>query len=259
MALKLSACLRNAMLERGDLSNEMSNCVLKLYSGAQPATAETAPSGTLLCTYSGASGALTREVLSQGTVTITGAAGSIDTLTVNSLEIMGSSTAFNTSLTQTVLDIAAKINRNPKNRLFVASGSVGVLTITAKPGLGTLPNGWVVASTATTLGRTDVNMGTTTAGVAAVNGLLWGDVAAGVLSKHPTQVWSGVAGATGTAGWFRFEASVTDAGGTDSTESIKRIDGSVGTSGAELNMANTTITSAITQTVDSFTLTLPTS
>lgn len=257
MALRLSSALRNALLEMGSLKHVMSNCVIKVYSGAQPATADTAPSGTLLCTYSNASGALTREVLAVGSVDLTGgAAGSVDTLTVNSIEIMGSATPFNTSLAQTAADVVAKINNNPKNLLFKASvTSTDVITITAKPGLGALANGWVVASTVTTITKTDANMA---GGVTAVNALTWGDASAGTLVKHPSETWSGVAGNTGTAGWFRLEAAVADAGGTDSSEAILRLDGSVATSGAELNMASTSIVSGAVQTISSFSITLPT-
>lgn len=261
MALRITAALRDALLENQDLKHAMANCVLKLYSGSQPATAETAPSGTLLCTISDASGALTREVLSQGSVALTGgAAGSVDTLAVNSLEIMGSATAFNTSLIQTATDIVTKINNNPKNLLFKASnvaGTSATITITAKRGLGTLPNGWAVASTATTITKTDTAMGTVTAGVAPVNGLNWGSVAAGVLAKLSTQTWSGNPAVAGTAGWFRYEAAVLDAGGTDASEGVYRIDGTIGSSGADLNMT-TTITLGVPVTIGSYTLTLPT-
>jgi len=258
MALKLSAALRNAMLEGSSLKHLLSNCVLKVYSGSQPSTADAAPTGTLLCTYSASSGALTREVLSSGSVELTGGgSGSVDTLTVNSLEIMGSATAYNTSLTQTAEDICTKINNNPKNHLFTAANNSSVtVTITAKPGMGTFPNAWVVASTVTTITKTDSNMAS---GVNAANGLQWGDAAAGVLSKLSTQTWSGAAGNTGTAGWFHFEASVTDAGALDSAEAIKRMDGAVATSGAELNLSTTSIVSGATQTVDTMTITLPTS
>lgn len=256
MALRLSTAFRNALNESGSWRNMLSNCVLKVYTGAQPADANQAPTGTLLVTYSDAGGAITREVLASGTVTLTGgASGSVDTLTVNSLEIMGSSTPFNTSLSQTATDVANKINFNPKNLLFAASAAGAVITITAKNGLGTLANGWVVASTATTITKTDVNMA---GGVLAVNCLKWGDSAAGILAKHPTQVWQGTAVATGTAGWFRFEASVSDAGGVDSSELVMRVDGAVATSGAELNMPSTSIVSAAVQTISSFSITLPT-
>ena len=102
MALRLSAKLRDDLLKGTGLAQAMSNCVFKIYSGSQPATAETAPTGTLLCTFSNASGALTREVLSYGSVALTGgSSGSVDTLTVNSIEIMGSATSYDTSLIQT--------------------------------------------------------------------------------------------------------------------------------------------------------------
>lgn len=257
MALRLTAKLRDDLMKGIGLAQAMSNCVFKIYTSAQPATAELAPTGTLLCIYSDASGALTREVLSTGSVALlTGAAGSINTITVNSIEIMGSATNFNTSLTQTAADICTKINNNPKNLLFTAANNASAtVTITAKPGLGSLPNAWVVASTATTLTKTDTNMA---GGVTAVNGLNWGAPVAGVLPSLSTQVWSGVAVAGGTAGWFRIEAAVADAGGIDATESIRRIDGAVATSGGELNMGNTTIIAALTQTITSYALTLPT-
>lgn len=261
MTFKVSKAIRNAMLESQPLKLAMSNCVLKVYTGTQPTTADSAPTGTVLCTYSASSGALTREVLAQGSVALTGgASGSLDTLTVNSLEIMGSATSFDTTLTVTATNIVTKINNNPKNQLITASNVAGTsttITLTAKPGVGVIT--WTVASTATTITKTDTNMGTTTAGTAPVNCLQWGDSAAGALSKLSSQTWSGVAGNTGTAGWFRLEASVSDAGALDSAEAISRIDGAIGTSGQELNLSSLTITSGATQTVDTFTLTLPTS
>jgi hypothetical protein len=257
MAWKVSFALRNAMLEQGSFKRAMSNCFIKVYTGSQPATAELAPTGTLLNTYSDASGAPTREVRAQGTVTYTGTSGSADTLTVDGKEVMGGTVTNTGVLADTVAAIRDKINNNPKNQLFVASASAGVLTLTAKQGLGTLVNGWAVVSTTTTMGRTDVNIGTTTAGVTALNGLNWGDAVAGVLPKHPTQSWSGVPGNTGTAGWFRIEAAVSDAGGVDSTESILRVDGLCATSGAEMNM-NTSFTTGVGKALSDFSVTLPT-
>jgi len=257
MAWRPSKAIRNAMEESGDFKHSMSHSFMKWYTGAQPATPETAPSGTLLVTLSLASGAPTREVLSVGSVDLTGGgSGSVDTITVNSIEIMGSSTPFNVSLAQTAADVATKINNNSKNYLFTSDvTATDQINIRAKAGMGTLPNGWVVASTVTTITKTDANMA---GGVNPVNGLSWGDAAVGTLTKLTTQVWSGVAVATGTAGWFRIEASVSDAGGTDSTESIFRADGTIATSGAEINMGSTSITSGLTYTLDSFTVTLPT-
>lgn len=264
MAWRPSAALRNFLLEGGSLKKALSNCVIKVYTGAQPATAEAAPTGTLLCTYSKASGALTREVRSAGSVDLTGgASGSINTITIATsgastiIELFdGVAVPFNTSLAQTALDAATKINDNPKNHLFDASVSAtDKIDIVARPGMGALPNGWTVVSAVTTITKTDSNFA---GGVTAVNGLNWGDSAAGVLTKLGTETWSGVAVATGTAGWFRIEAAVSDAGGTDASEAIIRVDGSIATSGAELNMTPTSIVSGATQTISSFTITLPT-
>lgn len=257
MAFRPSKALRNYMLEDGAFKKAMSNSTMRWYTGSQPATPETAPSGTLLNTITLASGALTREVLSAGSVDLTGgASGSVDTITVNSIEIMGSATSFITSLALTAAAIATKINDNPMNHLFTASVSAtDKIDIKAKPGLGALPNGWVVASTVTTITKTDANMAS---GVTAVNGLNWGDGTANTIVKLATASWSGTAVATGTAGWFRFEAAVADALGTDSTESILRLDGAIATSGAEFNMSSTSITSGVSYSVDSFTITFPT-
>jgi hypothetical protein len=258
MALRLSAALRNAILYGRALKYDLSNCVLKIYTGSQPASADAAPTGTLLVTFSNASGALTREVLSVGSLTLSGTSGSADTFTLNSIEIMGGSVASDGTVAGTATLVAKAINDNPKNVYVVASttGASGVITLTAKPGLGSLPNTWVPAGTGTTISFASAsNMAS---GVTAVNGLKWGDVAAGVLSKLALQTWSGVAVATGTAGWFRFEAAVADAGALDTTESVKRMDGACSTSGAELNLSSTAILNTATQTIDTFTVTLPT-
>jgi hypothetical protein len=256
MALRLSKGLRNFINEGGSLKQALAGGKLLIYSGSQPADADSAVAGTLLATITLASGAHTAEVQSLGSVDLTGgAAGSVDTLTVNSIEIMGSSTPFNTSLAVTAQDVCDKINNNPKNALYQAFVSAtDVINIRAKPGLGTLPNGWVVASTVTTITKTDSNMA---GGVNSVNGLLLGDSTDGRVVKLPSQTWSGVAGATGTAGWFRFVGAVADAGSADSSQVFHRLDGNIATSGANLNMSNTSIVSAATQTIDTFAATLP--
>jgi hypothetical protein len=258
MALRPSIALRNAIAESVPLKRALSNCVLKVYSGSQPATAEAAPTGTLLCTYSLSSGTPTREVLSTGSEDLTaGTTGGVATFVVNTIEIMGSSTAFDTSLAVTAAAVITKINDNPKNHLFDAYiSATDVINIRARPGMGTLPNTWVVDATYTgDMAGTSANMAS---GVSAANCLNWGDSAAGVLTKKSTETWSGVAAATGTAGWFRFEASVSDAGGLDSSEAIMRLDGAVATSGSDLNMTPTAIVIGATQTVSSCAITFPT-
>ena len=266
MALRLSAALRNAVLKGRSLKFEMSNCFLKLYTGSQPATAEAAPTGTLLCTYSVSSGAITREVLAVGSLTLsTCTSGTIDTIKLTppgpgtAIDILGGAVTADGTDAGTATLCATAINDNPANVWVKASttGASGVVTLTARPGLGATINTWAVTGTETgapTIG-TLVDM---TGGVTALNGLKWSAADAGVLSKKTTQTWSGVAAATGTAGWFRIEAAVTDSGALDSGEVYKRIDGAVAPSGAELDLSSLSIVNATTQTIDTFTLTLPT-
>jgi len=78
---------------------------------------------------------------------------------------------------------------------------------------------------------------------------------AGVISKD-ANVWSGVAGATGTASYFRLVVN-TDTGVLSTTEI--RLQGTIGTSGADLNMSSVSIVSGATQTIDTFDLTMPAS
>jgi len=88
----------------------------------------------------------------------------------------------------------------------------------------------------------------------AAAGLEFDDAVSGVLSKKSTETWSGTAGNTGTAGWFRIHAP-GDALGSSTTD--ERIDGACGTSGAELNMSSTSIVSGSVHSVSTFQLTMP--
>ena len=81
------------------------------------------------------------------------------------------------------------------------------------------------------------------------------DPLAGEIEKASGETWQDTGIAAGVAGYFRFVGNPTDAGGASTT--LPRIDGSVGTSGADLNMSNTTIAIGATYTLDSFKLTLP--
>jgi hypothetical protein len=255
MTLRLSSGLRNMMLNGHSLKGCLGGGKLKIYTGSQPATADAAPTGTLLCTITDASGAHTQEVRATGTVTLSGTtSGSITALTVNALAVIGATVAFDTDFTTTAAALAVAVNNYPSVPKITASSSGAVLTLYAPQGVGAGANGWVVDSTCTTLTGTDVNMAS---GVTAVNGLKLGTPAAGIIPKLSTQTWSGVAAATGTAGWFRYEGPVQDSGALDSSEAQIRMDGAVSTSGAQLNMSSTSITSGATQTITSFPITQP--
>jgi hypothetical protein len=92
---------------------------------------------------------------------------------------------------------------------------------------------------------------------AVAGGLEFGVAASGAIGIASGAVWSGVGVQTGTAGFFRFYANATDAGAADTTFIYPRIDGTVATSGADLNMISTAIRSGSINTIDTFTITLP--
>jgi len=87
------------------------------------------------------------------------------------------------------------------------------------------------------------------------NGLEFGTAASGAISKSTAETWQDTGIAAGTAGWFRLCANPTDAGAAST--SLPRIDGSIGSSGADLNMSSTNIVVGSTYTIDTFTLTMP--
>ncbi|MCP4257966.1 MAG: hypothetical protein GY774_10625 [Planctomycetes bacterium] len=77
----------------------------------------------------------------------------------------------------------------------------------------------------------------------------------GVLSKD-AHVWRAAATATGTATHFRLVVN-TDTGVLSTSEI--RMQGTIGTSGADLNMSAVSIVSGATQTIDTFNVTMPAS
>lgn len=79
--------------------------------------------------------------------------------------------------------------------------------------------------------------------------------AAGVLVKAPADIWSGVNAATGTASFYRHVA-VSDDGTLSTTQA--RVQGLVATAGADMNLSSVSLVSAATQTVDFYSLALPT-
>lgn len=257
--LRASTALRNFVNSGGSLRQALNGGKITFYQGPQPTTANDAVQGTPLVPFTKASGAYTAEVLAQGKVTFSGtvAAATCTGITVNGIEIMGSTfTDASGVLADFATGVAAIINKNPKNLLYKASAALGVVTLTAKPGLGSSVNAHAVVSSVTTISKADVNIGSLTAGVTAVNGLTWEQSSGGAMVKNSSEVWSGVAIADGTAGWFRWTAAVADAGAADAAEVYMRLDGAIAASGAELNGA-TAIVNGATQTISADQFTIP--
>ena len=98
-------------------------------------------------------------VAATGRVTLTGgASGSVDSITVNGVNVMSGSVSFTTDLATTAAAVAANITAHPSVPNYTATAAGPVITITAAvPGM--LPNGYAVVATATTITVTDEDMG----------------------------------------------------------------------------------------------------
>lgn len=93
------------------------------------------------------------------TVTLTGgAAGSVDTITVDGVALLGAPVAFNTNLNTTAADIVTAINAGTGSHGYTATAASAVVTIAANISEGSDPNGYVLAVTSTTITTTHTNM-----------------------------------------------------------------------------------------------------
>lgn len=77
---------------------------------------------------------------------------------------------------------------------------------------------------------------------------------AGLLLKTAAEVWEGTVDTTGEATWFRL---VPSADADDSSTSALRIQGTVAVAGADMQITNTSLVAGATQTIDYFSLVMP--
>jgi hypothetical protein len=118
---------------------------------------------------------------------------------------------------------------------------------------GSQPPSSDVAETGQKLLSITLNSGAFTSG-SPTNGLEFGAEASQVLHKKAGEVWSGVGLVDGVAGWARIYGNTKITG--SSTTAI-RWDLSVGTSGAQINMSNTSIVTGATTTIDTVNIPMP--
>jgi hypothetical protein len=134
--------------------------------------------------------------------------------------------------------IAKPRSSTPAGRLILVQGRIAGLDFVVAQGSYTGPNMSSIAKITT---------------ASSVNTIRFGASALGVISKA-SGVWSGVNLATGVAGYFRFVLP-GDSGVLSTTD--VRVQGTIATSGADLNMSNTTLTISATTTIDTATITMP--
>jgi hypothetical protein len=106
-----------------------------------------------------------------------------------------------------------------------------------------------LAATGTLLGKISIS-------ALGVTGLTFAAPAVlGVLSKTPAELWQFKGLADGQAGWFRFAEAGDNPAAPSNTAA--RLDGTIGTAGADMDIANSNIAVDSINTADQFTVTMP--
>jgi len=243
----------------------IANGEMRLLTGTEPATADAAETGTLLAVLTLSGSAWTPETLAIYKGTITGTSGTVTSVKVGGLEILGATITFSVDVTTTAALVAAKINDHSSTTQFTATSSAGIVYITCPPTTGTSHNAGILLVTTVSggdLAFTVTGTGTPadsggTAGIAAVNGLNFQFPAvAGVFTKETTVWQDSSANAAGTVGYARLVLDGTD-DFTLST-SYRRIQFTVGTSGADITSQILTTTLAAPVIMNTFALTATT-
>lgn len=258
--INLSTGFVNALADSMGLKEILTNMIIEFRTGAQPANADAADSGTLLWKASVGAGALTAETLATATVPLVGASANVTTFTVggHTLFSVASLPVFSTAAALATSVVAA-INASPFNLGFTASvtGGTSVL-LTAPKNTGAFINTVPVVCSAAGIDGGDGTVNTTfSGGVTALNHLSCPDPVDGVITYDPNvEVWSGYGLASGLVQHFRIKCSGAADVGAASTTNM-RIDGSVAQIGGDMRVTVAEVTVGKLQTVDSFTVTLP--
>lgn len=260
MALKVSTGLRNIMLGSNsmrEIFNEGCSKLL-LYSGAAPANADAAVTGTLLCSIT--NNKATSKAKKKVEITATAVNATEYTVTLNGTAIRfksdvsatldeisaGLAAAINVAQGVTVTD-ALKIN-NPEiyQKFTVADLGAGTGKIT------------IEAATAGEYFECSVGanlaLATLTEDAYGIRFEDYGDIASGILEKLDTQTWEGACIADGTIGYFRI---VTDADTGGSSTSLPRLQGSVSTSNSDLILASINAVTLASISINSAKFTFP--
>lgn len=267
MAKRISSATTDFLADGGSWREAFTNGILEFYTGAQPASADAAPTGTLLCVLTEGGLAHTQETVATTTISLSGTAGSVDSVTIGGMKLITAAVNFTTDLATTATNLAAAINSRRFVHNFRATSLAGIVTISAPKNSGSTYNGMGVVCTVTTLTAQINGVLSTTlggsgavAGVDAVNGLKFGNAASGTLQKD-SGVWRGTALSTNQAGWWRLKGhgAADDNSNDSTTKKYFRYDGNCGTIGADLTLSNSTFTVGADQTQSLFSLTVTTS
>jgi hypothetical protein len=264
MSLRYSTGLIQEVANSVSWRRALANGRLKLFTGVQPASADQAHTGTLLGTFTLNGLPYTGETKAKASILLGGASGSINTLLVAGVDILNGPVLFTTNLTTTAAAVVAAINSYPNMFGIKAESSGSTVTLTAPSGAGAKFNTISVSATSTVM-TTSINGGSSSVfggagspatGVTAVNGLNFEQAVAGAIAKGAA-VWKATGVATGAIGCFRLEIDPLDDQLLSTT--FKRVDGSVATSGSDLNVGSVNIVTGGEIIVTQFKLATPNS
>jgi hypothetical protein len=255
MAEKFSEGLREAVLGDKSFRDLMCDSVLNIYSGAAPSSPDDPISGSLLLKVTRAGGAVvanTHSFSEVGNIVIgSDAIGEVFAIRVTIDGVGPVEYLFtNTPDVGDVNDVARRLARvlnNIPGLHALSTGQGGYIAVGAVPGIA-----FTLALGPSNTGTTTVNDGVDAA--IDLNTLRFDTPPGGAIAKPAGDTWSGVGLADGTAGYFRL-VTTDDDGLLSSTQ--PRVQGSVSTSGAELNLSSIAIRTGAVVTVTTFSVSIP--
>lgn len=254
MAFNISTGLENQAFNavRGPIGGvySLQGGYIGIYTGTQPASADAAATGTLLMKITNSAGAFSSGVYQ--TYDVDGICTSQTPVGAGALTINGITAG--TLGVGYYVTISGTGNESAKIFKVTGTGNNDETIVEYLQG----PNNSTVSTANTFKTVSEVYCSAATAaaitvGYGITNGLFLALAANGAITKHASQTWSGVGIADGTAGWFRYYGAATDAGGVSTT--LPRLDGRIATSGAELNLSNTSIVTGASESITTFSIT----
>lgn len=248
MPLRFSSGLVKKMVDTGSVRSLLTGGKILIFAGAQPASADDAPTTSALLTM----GNMAAPV--QSAISGSGTGGTLAAATyyyvVTALNAMGETVASNetnyvaTGSTSSVTVSWAAVTGATSYRIYRGTGAGAENTYFSAAAGAT---SYVDTGAAGTAGSPP---GADTSGIKFDT-----DGTGGILKQLAATDWSGTVANSGTAGWFRICAP-TDAG-TGSSTTEARMDGSIATSGGQMNLASLTFTAGAPFTVTDAQITFP--
>lgn len=246
MSLGISKGLHAYLLNHGSLCEAMSGGAIYIFKGDRPASANhAADPGNLLAVFTTGGLPLAPEFTRKATITLqSGGGGSVDSVTLDGVELLESSVPFTNSLIETAQLVAREImNAYEFGMRGLIVRAVGItIEFYTRKNWGAYLDGKVLAVSATEI--VAVANGFPSVGAHTANGvtLFSGGVSGGDSGQDGTNecvvvqgYLGGVCLQSGAATWFRFSngrflvdgTSVHDVYSADSIGDVLRIDGDV--------------------------------